>query len=238
MDTKQNTYYTGKPKFDLHLSAYDIAFSTVTALEKLGFVRDEFANNRYCDTTAYHGSFPNWEPNSELYLRIKDLLFNDSVFNGGLEEEVTLPWNRAKLTNVSDIRNEKTEVQLIEMLQEMPPTKSNSICPAGRHKTCDIHINVDWQYSYDVSKKAIDSLKLISFDKPHDKDDVGRSNFDRIYTMTFESLCEGISVFNGLAKTITPENGFGIQGKIKLEMTTRIFRKPCDGQMLPIILEL
>ncbi|MES2416385.1 MAG: hypothetical protein V4504_01665 [Patescibacteria group bacterium] len=237
METTLNSMYTGNPKYDLHLSAYDISLSSIKKLEELGFVRDHFANNRYCDTTAYHGSFPGWQPNETIYSKIKEILSEDKVFNGGLEEEITVPSNRIEIIPVADIRDEASSEIMSQFISIALPEKKNVTCPDGRYKACDIHLNVHWKYSYDRSKEVIDSFGLVSFDKPDVSKLSTENNFSRIYTMTFESLSEGLVVFNAMKKVISPERGFGIQGKLKLEITTRIFRKPHTGIMLPIILK-
>jgi len=239
MNTKNYTL-TPNPKYDLHLSAYAISPDTIQKLEEFGFVRDEFANNRYCDTTAYHGSFPGWQADTKKWELIIHLLNSDPTFNGGLEEEVTLPHYRQEFTFEPASTKGLSAEHTLAVLQSVFPKKKAVPCPATRLKACDMHINVNWEYSRDNIKDAFDKLGIVSFDKP----DSNSAGFNRIYTMTFEDLGEGIKHFEAITTRIRKLNDtnkqsfiFGFVGKVKMEITTRVYRKPLEGILLPLILK-
>ena len=233
MDT--SSYKSGNPKYDLHLSAHEIKPLTITQLEKLGFVRDEFANNRYCDTTKYHGTFPNWKPNEELHDLIVSTLSRDETFNGGLEEEVVLPSFRSFFTFEPHVKEEDSVTIRYDFFRGSFPFQKAIPCPAEKLKACDIHISVDWQRTGKETKQAFDQLEIVSFDKPKLSED----GFNRIFTLTFENLANGVNVFHRITEMFSIRNGEGVNfcGKVKLEITTQIYRKPLDGTMLPLILK-
>ena len=228
----KNFTKTAAPKYDLHLSAHAISMPSIKKLEKLGMVRDTFANNKYCDTTAYHATFPNWYPNEGLRDDIISILANDEKFNGGLEEEITLPHFRRFFTYEPDAREANADALGI-IFEDIFPKKKAEKCPADRLKACDMHINVDWEYSGKQTKNAFDFLEIVSFDRPTQN----KFGYNRIYTLTFESLANGVDVFEKLVRFIEMGNGTVLKfvGKVKLEQMTQIYRKPLDGTLLPLI---
>jgi hypothetical protein len=238
---EKNFTQTGAPKYDLHLSAYAIKPETIKQLGEFGFTRDEFANNRYCDTTAYHGSFHGWQADNDKWDEVATILSNDETFNGGLEEEIALPDFRKELSfEPSPTFIVEDYVSLV--LKAIFPQKKAVPCPIGKKKACDIHINVDWQYTVDAVKKVFNELGVVSFDRPT----TNSEGFNRIYTLTFEDLSEGVTCFDTITTIIDRMNTkgtadtvgiLGFVGKIKLEITTRIYRQPLDGILLPLILK-
>lgn len=235
-----NFTQTGAPKYDLHLSAYAIKPETVRQLTDFGFTRDEFANNRYCDTTAYHGSFHGWRADNDKWDEVTTILSRDETFNGGLEEEIALPYFRKELSFEPSPKFIVEDYVSLALKATFPEKKAVS-CPIGRQKACDIHINMDWQYTVNAVKKVMDELGIVSFDRPTNN----RVGFNRIYTLTFEDLSEGVMCFDTITSVIDMMNAkgssdtpgiLGFVGKIKLEITTRIYRKPLDGILLPLIL--
>src|SRR6267143_578014 len=107
---RPNNIGTSTVKHDLHISALTISPASRGNLENLGFVRDEFANNRRCIASEYHASYKGNEriPNDALWGRLSNLLFEDDYFSGHLEEEQTVrresiasarttPWKRRPL---------------------------------------------------------------------------------------------------------------------------------------------
>jgi len=237
---QKNFVQTGAPKYDLHLSAYAIKSETIQQLTEFGFTRDEFANNRYCDTTAYHGSFHDWQADKEKWDDVVTILSRDETFNGGLEEEIALPYFRKKLSFEPAVKFIVADYVSLA-LKSLFPKKKAVPSPVGRQKACDIHINLDWQYTVDVIKKIMDELGIVSFDRPTNNS----AGFNRIYTLTFEDLSEGVECFDTITGVInklntegTPDTSgiLGFVGKVKLEITTRAYRKPLDGILLPLIL--
>lgn len=204
-------------KYDVHLSAYEISKEAIRKFEALGFKRDEFANNTRCEVTVYHGTYRGEEhlPNTNLWGNLCQILDSDKTFSGGLEEE-EFDSNSTFHFNGSGI----------ETKQLLPPMETGQ---PGRnvYKACDIHINIDIANSDSTCLKYLETLEVASFDKPKD------GGINRIFTITTETMEDGLkafSIFSDYLKDIK-----GLVGKIKLEKTTRFFRKPDNAYVLPLI---
>ena len=206
-------------KYDVHLSAEIISQNSIKKIENLGFSRDTFTNNTRCEATAYHGTYRGEIalPSNDVWAKALSILLGDKAFRGGLEEEVTFSEYRRFFTGGKE-------------LSEVPAIKpfSFSSCPPNIHKTCDIHLNVDWSQTDENAKNVIEQLKMISFDRPNN------DGFNRIYTLTFRSLKMGIDAFYYLETVCNSLPCFF--GKLKLEHTTRYVRYPDNAINLPIIL--
>lgn len=204
-------------KNDLHLSALSISSFTCDDLERLGFSRDVFANNRYCVASAYHGSYTGALsiPDDKLWVDLCSLLLSDPQFQGHLEEECTQ--RREFITGPTDTAVGPGSI---------PPFHMEPV-PFGRHKACDIHLGIELDLSSAESCHALEMLRMASFDR------VGDKGTRRIYTVTCESESDGHAVFDVLYAFIKLLPGF--VGKIKLESTTRYLRHPENAEGLPIV---
>lgn len=206
-------------QYDLHLSAYSISKETIIAVESLGFLRDKFANNRYCDTTAYHATYRGDSrlPNNELWQNLKLALTQDSSFVGGLEEEQYVPEEvvRFSVTKVSECK----PVSVEKLPFHRPAT--------NEYKACDIHLNVTLVESSAAAIDYISSIEFASFDKPE------TDGVHRVFSATCESLESGRKLFKflcGVLETIS-----GLKAKMKFERTTRFIRIPLDAPALPLL---
>jgi hypothetical protein len=208
-----------QPKYDLHLSAYAISQDTVREVESLGFRRDEFANNRRCDTTAYHGTYRGSEtlPSDSLWARIKDTLGADNSFVGGLEEEEFFP-QQTRFLKTSSCDAPVVRRQLL--ISEVPR--------AGNYKACDIHINVSISETSKEALEAIEAIGLASFDKP-----AANGIVHRVFSATCETLDDGNALFDALLEWLNslPE----LSAKVKFESTRRFMRLPADAPALPLV---
>jgi hypothetical protein len=206
-------------KYDLHLSAKKISKSTIKAIEKLGFNRDVFANNRHCDTTMYHGTYRGNVvlPDKKIWKSICQLLNNDTYFEGTLEEEEYETDRVFYFENTIDISFQK------QLLPKFITTQPLS----GKYKACDIHIGVNLNKSSNDCINALEALATASFDKPKE------NSIYRIYTITTENIEDGYKICSFLKAYFS--DGFSIQGKIKLEKTTRHYRKPSLVNTLPLV---
>lgn len=206
-------------KYDLHLSAKQISKKTILAVEKLGFTRDTFANNRHCDITVYHGTYRGniLLPNKNLWDSVCLLLKNDFCFEGTLEEEQYDTNRIFYFDNTTILPVEKPKLPEFVTIQPS----------FGMYKACDIHIGIDINESDNACIEALETLAIASFDKPK-KDSVYR-----IYTITTERLIDGYQICNFLKNYFS--DGFTIKGKIKAEKTIQYFRKPSSVNTLPIV---
>jgi hypothetical protein len=204
-------------KHDLHLSALSISPGTCQELERIGFFRDEFANNRYCVASAYHGSYagPGNIPDDRFWDLLKTLLLSDLSFAGHLEEERTI---RREIVRTG--RKPGHSIGAILPFHMQP-------VPDGAHKACDIHLGMELDLSSRESLETLESLKMVSFDKH------GTVGVRRIYSLTCENDDDGLALFDALLGIVTSLSGF--VGKIKLESITRYLRHPSNADGLPIV---
>jgi hypothetical protein len=202
-------------KYDIHLSAYTISNKSIKAFEALGFQRDEFANNTRCEVTAYHGTYRGNEklPNNDLWKKLSQILNSDIEFSGGLEEE--------EFDGDATIFFESDVIDNIEMLPKLETEQPEP----NIYKACDIHINIDLGKSDTSALKYLECLEVASFDKPKN------GKIHRIYTVTTETIEDGEKAFKILSDYLKRNNG--LNGKIKLEKTTRFLRKPDTAYTLP-----
>lgn len=202
--------------YDMHLAAAEISKHSIDLLQKKGFVRDEFANLTCCHTGEFHGTFKdeNLLPSDELWSEICSILEFDEQFSGYLEEEVTeTEWRRVLFGQSSQSPENLPQINLIE-------------CPAGRHKACDIHIGINIETSLPSAIKYIEQLQCSSVDRPSPE------GIRRVYTITCEVLEDGELLFLKLYKHLSAVEG--LYGRMKLEKTTRHYRKPDDAVTLPL----
>jgi hypothetical protein len=206
-------------KYDLHLSAYKISNESIAEFEKIGFKRDEFANNTRCEVTQYHGTYRGNEllPNDDLWEKLCQILDNDPKFSGGLEEESYNP-NETITFEGKGILGFDDEDYLPSMETQQPPPNVN--------KACDIHISINLEESNLDSLKYLEVLKVASFDKPRDE------KIYRIFTITCETFEDGKVAFDIVKNYL--QSIRGLCGKVKLERTTRFFRKPATAYTLPL----
>lgn len=203
-------------KYDIHLSAYTISQDTIIKFEQLGFQRDQFANNTRCEVTAYHGTYRGNEhlPNTDLWEKLCSILENDTSFSGGLEEEEF----DADATITFSGSGIEVKPLLPAMVTEQPAPNV--------YKACDIHINIDLENSDLECLKHLETLQVASFDKPKD------GKVYRIFTITTETLEDGHKAFSIVSDYLKDLKG--INGKMKLEKTTRFLRKPATAYSLPL----
>jgi hypothetical protein len=210
-----------KSKYDLHLSIYRVSQSTIKSVEKLGFIRDEFANNRYCDTTVYHGTYYGVEelPSDNLWNELERIFIADETFIGSLEEEESFPKQTYYVKNLDLPNSSKTERNLLSF--------PSSTTPVGVSKACDIHINFSLDNSSEESIKKIEELNLASFDKPQ------IDGTHRIFSITCETINDGQAIFQYFQEylKILPN----IDVKMKFEATRRFLRIPKGSPVLPIV---
>lgn len=205
------------PSYDLHLSAEQISRATISELEALGFRRDEFANNTRCYASAYHATYRGAVklPDDRLWNLVCERLQADPEFSGTLEEEATEPRHRADFHGAG--KRLPTSPGGIGLVADIPP---------GKHKACDLHISVSLNQSTSEALDFMESMKLISFDKPT------AEGVRRVYSVTCETFEEGEQLFKTMSRLLGKVHG--LAGKLKLERTTRYLRKPDDAAMLPL----
>ncbi|VUZ85618.1 hypothetical protein MELA_02003 [Candidatus Methylomirabilis lanthanidiphila] len=206
-------------KFELHLSAYAISPDSIVTIESLGFVRDKFANNRYCDTTAYHATYRGATklPNNDLWQSLKMVLTQDVSFVGILEEE---EFFQEELAHYSTDDVTEWEPHYIEKLPFHRPL-------SNEYKACDIHLNVSLRKSSSATVDYISSIGFASFDKPEVDGD------HRIFSATCKSLEGGKKLFEFLNKLLVRIPG--VKAKMKFERTTRFIRIPTEAPALPLL---
>ncbi|MFZ2890090.1 hypothetical protein, partial [Sulfuricurvum sp.] len=198
-----------KLKYDVHLSAFEISRESITALEKIGFSRDEFTNNTRCERTAYHATYRGTNlvsPDNVLWDNICAILQSDSAFIGALEEE--------EIDEDEIICFQAKQYKEIALL---PSFETKQPAP-DQYKACDIHINIDLEKSDVNALKHLDILNVASFDKPI------ANKIHRIFTVTTDTLDNGYEVFAIIGNHLQQTEG--LSGKMKFEKTTRHFRKP------------
>lgn len=202
--------------FDMHLAAASISRDTVVKLAQHGFKRDEFANLTFCHTGDYHGTFRGATPlpSKQLWEDICALLEADEGFSGYLEEESCGEQWRREFNGLSSGSGE-----------HLPPVLMTT-CPAGMRKACDIHMALYLDSSPISAVEFMNSLGCASVDR------VGPEGVRRVYTITCESLEDGRQLFAELSDHLSRVNG--LNGRMKLEVTTRHYRKPADAMTLPI----
>lgn len=233
---------TQAPVYELRLFAYTIKPKTIEQLTAFGFINDKFGNYCCCQTPEYQVNFYDWQPNKDIWDDVTTILSHDETFNGNLEELMVLPDFNKELSCKSSAEYIVADYVSLMFNSSFPQEKAIP-CPIRKKKMCDIHINVDWHYTVEAVKKAFDGLGLVSFDYPiHIKE-----GFNRIYTLAFEDLSKGVSVFNAITYVLVTLNNqgssdtsgiLGFVGEIKLEIVTREYRQPMDGTVMPIIVEL
>lgn len=203
-------------EFDMHLAAREISSETVATLSQAGFQRDEFANLTYCQTGDYHGTLRGTVPlpSQELWERVCDLLEADEGFSGYLEEELCDDEWRKVLGGDSYRSNPYL------------PSVPMITCPAGMRKACDIHMAVFLNSTAESAVEFMRRLETASVDRP------GPEGIRRVYTVTCESLADGRRLFTELYHHLSRVPG--LHGRMKLEVTTRHYRKPSDAMTLPI----
>jgi hypothetical protein len=209
-----------KPKYDLHLSIYRVSQATINSIEKLGFTRDEFANNRYCDTTVYHGTYNGTEelPSDNLWNKLESIFIADETFIGSLEEEESFPEYTYSIKNSALLNSLKMKNNL--------PSFPSYRTPAGVSKACDIHINFSLENSSEESIKRIEELNLASFDKPQ------VDGIHRIFSITCETIIDGQALFKYFQEYLTMMPNIDV--KLKFEATRRFLRIPKGSPVLPI----
>lgn len=203
--------------YDLHLAAANISPKTVSILGHLGFVRDEFANLTYCHTGDYHGTFKGSIrlPNKDLWNKLCDVLGADEKFSGYMEEELTVDDWRGSLSGEGGVSDPAP----------LPPVATIT-CPAGRRKACDIHMAVYLDSSTPAAVELMSGLQVSSVDRP------GPEGVRRVYTVTCESLADGKRLYTALYSYLSSVRG--LRGRMKLEVTTKHYRKPADAMTLPL----
>ena len=202
--------------YDMHLAANSISTATVAKLFENGFRRDEFANLTYCHTGDYHGTYRGdlELPSRELWERICGLLDADPTFSGYMEEEsCDADWRMRLHGEGFDSSDYLPSIKMIP-------------CPAGRRKACDIHMAVFLDVSNSSAIDYMTALGASSVDRP------GPEGIRRVYTITCESLADGRRLFTALYSQMSEVPG--LLGRMKLEVTTRHYRKPIDATTLPI----
>lgn len=201
--------------FDLHLAAFRIDPGTISQLERMGFVRDEFANNTRCERSEYHATYRGAMalPSDSLWQQTVEFLKTDNNFSGGLEEERA--GNSEEFTGDSSF------------WPGAPRAIESVTCPAGKHKACDIHIRIELEQSSEEAVNFLERLTLASFEKP------GPRGVRRIYTATSETVEDGEKLFSALVSLLRTVPG--LRGRAKLEYTTRFFRFPEDAPSLPLV---
>jgi hypothetical protein len=204
-------------EYDMHLAANAITPKTVAQLAEAGFQRDEFANLTYCHTGDYHGTYRGQLtlPDRNLWNHITLLLERDEKFSGYLEEELcTEDWRRT-------LGNDN----LFEAIEPLPPVNMIK-CPAEIRKACDIHMAVFLSRSSQVALDYMARLQASSVDRPGDE------GIRRVFTITCASLADGRQLFTELYYHLSRVPN--LHGRMKLEVTTRHYRKPADAVTLPI----
>lgn len=212
------------PQLNWHLSAMAISPVTVKQLqEQFWFKRDEFANNTRCERTEYHGTFKGGQKamTRELWDDVVALLAADQNFQGDLEEELVLPQYMA---HVEASGNDASAITQITKRQIQP-------CPLGVYKECDIHLKVWWDKTAQSVRQALDGLEMISFDRPDEQ-----GGLNRIYTLTFESLRDGLSHYEEMRSRLGRTQG--IKARLKLEIASCFYRQPDIAIVLPIVRKL
>lgn len=202
--------------YDLHLAAASISPSTVAKLSQTGFIRDEFANLTYCNTGDYHGTFRGTLPlpNRALWDKVCGLLEGDERFSGYMEEEATEAEWRRPLAGDGAF-----------MPDPLPPLMTIA-CPPGMRKACDIHMSVFLDASTEAAVNYMKRLEVSSVDRP------GPEGVRRVFTITCESLADGRRLFQVLHERLSAVPG--LRGRMKLEVTTKHYRKPDDAVTLPL----
>lgn len=211
---------TRPPKTDIHLSAYRISPATIQKLEKSGFCRDDFANNTRCDVTAYHATFRGEiHPSADhLWEETRSILEADPLFEGGLEEEAYAP-DETVYFNGQEVVPAPLPAPSLPMAQP----------PPGKHKACDIHININLNRTSDAALAFINSLEFASFDRP-----CGAS-VHRVFSATCETTDAGRALFNYLSSYLAHIPG--LVGKAKIETISRFLRLPENAPVLPMASE-
>lgn len=210
------------PAFNWHLSCAAISGETIRELEtKFFFVRDQFTNNTHCEAAVYHGTFkgPSELMTREQWNSVTELLAADPKFEGDLEEEIILPY---LITYFSQRGDDASAIAGIRKL-------TTELCPIGIYKSCDLHFKVNWEETTDSVKQALDNLEMISFDRPTEKP----NRFNRIYTLTFESLQDGLAYFAHMREHLLQVKG--LNARLKLEIATCFYRQPVQAVVLPIV---
>jgi hypothetical protein len=203
--------------YDLHLAAASISPKSVSILGHLGFVRDEFANLTYCHTGDYHGTFRGSIrlPNKDLWNKVCDVLESDEQFSGYMEEELTVEDWRGLLHGDGGVSDPAA----------LPPLAMIT-CPVGRKKACDIHMAVYLDSSTPATVELMAGLQASSVDRP------GPEGIRRVYTVTCELLADGKRLYSALYSYLLCVRG--LRGRMKLEVTTKHYRKPADAVTLPL----
>lgn len=210
------------PVFNWHLSGMAISRSTIQALEEqFSFQRDTFTNNTRCEATAYHGTFKGAQGamTRKLWNEITELLAADPGFQGDLEEEIILP---QYIVHFSQPGNDASPIAHITKQTIVP-------CPVGIYKSCDLHFKVAWSKTAPSVQQALDDLEMISFDRPTETP----GEFNRIYTLTFESLQDGLAHFEHMREHLSRVKG--LEARLKLEIATCFYRQPEQATVLPIV---
>lgn len=212
------------PELNWHLSAMAISQGTIKQLqEQFSFQRDQFANNTRCERTEYHGTYKGEQQamTRELWDKVVALLASDLAFQGDLEEELILP---QYIAYVEASGNDASAIAQITKRQIQP-------CPLGVYKECDIHLKVWWSETSESVRHALDELEMISFDRPNEQ-----GGFNRIYTLTFESLKDGLSHYGEMRGWLMQT--LGIKARLKLEIASCFYRQPDIAIVLPIVRRL
>lgn len=206
-----------KYTYDLHISTDSISPSSITALEGLGFIEDEFYNNRNSTPVFWHATFSKHyhEPDDQLWKNILHIVNEDRIFSGTIEEEKFEGGNRFFYANVNKNDIPSLDPFVLE------------VCAPGEHKACDIHINVDKNKTPEKIMTFIDELNLISFERTL------KDSSHRIYSLTFETLEDGQATLKLLDSLFSQLSGF--HGKMKLEEIHRFHTHPAHTTQLPIV---
>ncbi len=205
-------------KYDIHLSAYSITRASIQQFENLGFERDLFANNTRCETTQYHATYRGKLnlPDDFLWVELCQILKEDKIFAGSLEEEIF------ETTATIHINS---SVKIYENIVKLPKIQTTQPI-FNEYKACDIHININTELTLPKTMEYIESLEVASFDREED------GQLHRIFTITCSTTADGILILNILKKYL--ENLQGLVGKIKMERTSRHLRLPLDSPQLPL----
>lgn len=202
--------------YDLHLSALSISADSRRAVEDLGFVRDEFANNRHCVASEYHATYRGDAllPNDALWDDVRRLLRHDVTFSGHLEEEQLCQRIIVPGSTVAD-----GSIRLV-------PFILSDVLP-GLHKACDIHLGVQIDAWSEKKLALLDELRMVSFEKPT------ADGVRRVYTITCESVSDGEVAFAALEHILSAV--CDAPARMKLERTSRYLRHPSNAIGLPLV---
>ena len=188
----------------------------VAKIESVGFKQDGLSNTLRSDSASYHASLSSSAEidSGDLWSELENILRSDIYFVGALEEEMYFRAHAIALTGQSRL----APIMCGPLIGSQPP--------AGKFKSCDIHINIDLAATSASALAYIESLQIASYTKVV----LGRSH--RVFSATCESLESGRKLFDvlGVYLTQVPD----LVGVMKFEHTTRYLRIPDNAPTLPL----